>query len=71
MSEKKLHVPKYKIGDIVVVTSTLPNFKFKVTDVHPILHGAKGFIYQNEDRGSWEENKIELFDPNKKYIFTA
>jgi hypothetical protein len=62
---------KYKIGDVVVVTSTLPNFKFTVTNVCPILHGAKGFVYENGERGFWEENEIELFDPNKKYPFTA
>jgi hypothetical protein len=34
------------------------------------LHGAKGFVYENGHRGFWEENEIELFDPNKKYLFT-
>ena len=62
---------KYKIGDVVVVTSTLPNFKFEVSAVYSISHGAKGFVYQNSERGCWEENQIELFDPNKKYPFTA
>lgn len=61
--------PKFKIGDIVVVKATLPNFKMKIGGIKE--HNGIFEYSESHWSYSWPESKIELFDPNKKYPFTA
>lgn len=60
-------MPKFKVGDVVVVTSTMPNFKMTINHV---LERDGVFQYTGKDYYR-EENEIELFDTGKKYHFTA
>ncbi len=60
-------VPKFKVGDVVVVTSTMPNFKMTIKH---IIERDGAFRYA-EHQWYWKETQIELFDPGKKYPFTA
>ena len=59
--------PKFKVGDVVVVTAAMPNFKMTIE--HIIERDGK-FRYAHRDIYR-HENDIELFDPGKKYPFTA
>lgn len=59
--------PKFKVGDVVVVTAAMPNFKMTIE--HIIERDGK-FRYAHRDIYR-HENDLELFDPGKKYPFTA
>lgn len=59
--------PKFKVGDVVVVTATMPNFKMTINhfiECDGFFRYAQNDIYR-------PESDLELFDPGKKYPFTA
>ena len=61
--------PKFNPGDVVVCISTLPNYKITI---HSAVEHRSGWLYTNKEQGrNWKEAELELFDSNKKYIFTA